>query len=573
MKRLALALIFLTGGLGASQAQLVERNLPPRPPQQTTPLRVNPDLLRSDDTTPLGADLRAIVLIGTKDKASGRAKPGVELRTPLINPEAIRARLAEFLGQPVSRKLITDIQTAISAVYRDANRPFVSVTVPPQEITGGVLRIRVVEARLDSVTVRGARAGTDNYILERVHVVRGEPIDARLLDTDLDWLNRNPFRRVEAVFGPGKELGQTELVLQTTETKPWQVFAGYANTGTRLTGRDRYFVGGAAAVYGDVYTSFQMTGSRDFWVNNGHAFQDVSRSGYYSPSARVVIPLWLRSSLEIVGNYVQTNERPIDPFRIRTATSEVSASYRSALANLFPAAVGDALVGIEFKRQDRRTFFAEVQATVGRADVGQWFVGWNGHWNDAYGVNSLDVRLKTNSGGLLPGNTNDDWNAFTNGRVSNIHTSFAILQYGRRTPLIFGTYLLTEVTGLWSDKALPDTERLGLGGAQAVRGYVTEDSVVDKAIIVRDSLYAPSFDTGNAFGLNSSIAPFVFADFGAGRDIFLAQNATIWSAGAGFDQQIGDYFKANFLIARAMRSTGFTETGTWRIQVRLTASY
>jgi hypothetical protein len=41
----------------------------------------------------------------------------------------------------------------------------------------------------------------------------------------------------------------------------------------------------------------------------------------------------------------------------------------------------------------------------------------------------------------------------------------------------------------------------------------------------------------------------------------------------GFDQQIGEYLKANFLVARAMRSTAFTETGSWRIQARLTASY
>jgi hypothetical protein len=46
-----------------------------------------------------------------------------------------------------------------------------------------------------------------------------------------------------------------------------------------------------------------------------------------------------------------------------------------------------------------------------------------------------------------------------------IHIGFATLQYERRTPLPFGTSLLTEVTALIAGQPLPDTERLGPGGA------------------------------------------------------------------------------------------------------------
>lgn len=155
----------------------------------------------------------------------------------------MQVRLAPFLGQPATRKLITDIQAAISDVYREAGRPLVSVTIPPQEITKGVLQVRVVEGHVSGISVRGATATPEGYIRDRVRQQPGDTVDARKLDVDLDWLNRNPFRRVEAVFSPGKELSQTELVLQSTETRPWQIFAGYANSGTQLTDRDRDFVG------------------------------------------------------------------------------------------------------------------------------------------------------------------------------------------------------------------------------------------------------------------------------------------------------------------------------------------
>ena len=62
---------------GVAQAQLVERNLPPEPPRRASSIKIDTDdLLKSDDATPLGVNVQAIVLIG----ANAGAKPvgGVE---------------------------------------------------------------------------------------------------------------------------------------------------------------------------------------------------------------------------------------------------------------------------------------------------------------------------------------------------------------------------------------------------------------------------------------------------------------------------------------------------------------
>src|SRR5437773_6956556 len=57
---------------GIAQAQVVERNLPPEPPRRASAIKIGADdLLKSDDATPLGVDVRAIVLIG----ANASAKP------------------------------------------------------------------------------------------------------------------------------------------------------------------------------------------------------------------------------------------------------------------------------------------------------------------------------------------------------------------------------------------------------------------------------------------------------------------------------------------------------------------
>ena len=565
-----------------AHAQVVERNLPPALPRGAPAIRTPTDLTRTTDETLLGATLRAIVLIGAKDKVvpSGAAT-GVDVsRIPTTDAPQLKERLTSFLGQSLTRKLLFDIQSAIAEVYRNAGRPFVLVKIPPQEITGGILHIQVIESRWGRTKVEGAIAATEAYIVARVRQYPGETIDARRLDTDLDWLNRNPFRQVEAVFGPGKDLGQTDLTLRTTERRPWQTFAGYANTGTRSTDRDRWFTGAIVGLPYDIVGSVQTTGSKDFWVHDRRWLSQPTTAQYQSQAGRLNIALWPRSSLEIIGNYVQTNERPLDPFRIRTTTTEVTTLYRTAVSNAVPSAIGDLIAGVEVKQQRRVTYFAEADAATGSADVFQLVAGWTGRWSDNTGTNNFDMRIKNNPGGGLRNNTGDSWSSFTNGRVTNVRMTFGVIEYGRVTPIsiVPGLTLQTEVSALLSQKPVPDTERIGLGGAQQVRGYVTEDGTVDRAIIVRNSLYLPPPPVAipqppRIPRLEDRISPFLLADVGWGRDIFLARDTMLTSVGGGFDYMIGAYFRSNITAAYTLHDGAYTPIHTLRLHARATLSY
>lgn len=303
---------------GIAQAQVVERNLPPEPPRRASAIKIGADdLLKSDDATPLGVNVQAIVLIG----ANAGAKPasgvkGVDVsEVSGLDAAALREQLTPFVDRPLSRKLIAEVQAAIAAAYREAGRPFVSVTLPPQEVSSGVLQLRVIVFKVAGIKVTGA--APESYPPSRIRLVPGQEIDARKLETDLDWANRNPFRQVEAVFGPGKDLGMTDVNIQVTDRKPWQVYAGYANSGTLLTDRNRYYVGASGAPSADVFASYQLTGSGNFWADDG-LFSRPADAKYVSQAGRVLTPLGLRTSLEVVGDHVQTNERPNNLFLIKT---------------------------------------------------------------------------------------------------------------------------------------------------------------------------------------------------------------------------------------------------------------
>ena len=556
---------------GIAQAQVVERNLPPEPPRRAPAIKIGTDdLLKSDDATPLGVNVKAIVLIDANAgvKQLGGVKGVDASQVSGLDAAAFREQLTPFVDRPLSRKLIAEMQAAVAAAYREAGRPFVSVTLPPQEVSSGVLQLRVILFKVAGIKVTGAAA--ESYPQSRIRLVPGQEIDARKLETDLDWANRNPFRQVEAVFGPGKDLGLTDVNIQVTDRKPWQVYAGYANSGTLLTDRNRYYVGASGAPSADIVASYQLTGSGNFWMNDG-LFNRPDDAKYVSQAGRLLTPLGLRTSLEVVGDHVLTNERPNSLFRIKTQTSQASAIVRTALSDLLPPAIGNLLGGVELKHQLRTTIFDGTPVAEGSADVAQVMVGWNGRWSDNLGTNTLDVRFKSNPGGILSGNNSLAWSAFTNGRVTDVQTNLINLEFGRVTPLPKSLSLKSEVSVLASSRPLPDTERIGLGGIHAVRGYVIEDGAVDQAVILRNSLYVST--PGMPSWMPGTLAPFLLADVGWGRDLFSRRDSTLSSVGAGFDFAAGTNFNSKLLAARAMTDGLHTPAGSWCVSLQASVSY
>ena len=110
---------------------------------------------------------------------------------------------------------------------------------------------------------------------------------------------------------------------------------GVHRTIANLTKNFRYSVGASGAPSADIVASYQLTGSGNFWVDDG-LFSRPDDAKYVSQAGRLLTPLGLRTSLEVVGDHVLTNERPNNLFRIKTQTSQASAIVRTALSDLLP---------------------------------------------------------------------------------------------------------------------------------------------------------------------------------------------------------------------------------------------
>ena len=553
----------------AAQAhgQAVERHLPEVPQNAPTQL-VTPNAVPGDqDATPIGPALRGIVLLGAGEAVHATAGDGVTVGdvTRLRGDDTLVGLLKPYLGQPLSRKLIAEIEAAIAKHYRDLNYPFVSLSTPEQEITGGVLQVRVIEFRTGKVSVQGAKSPAEAARLEHdVSLAPGQAIDARDLTYDLDWINRYPFRDVQAVFSPGAMLGVSDLTLEAHEAKPWQAYVGYSNDGSPSTGFDRYFVGGAVGnlLGADSVLSAQTTVSRDI-------IEGDRDPHYKSTALNYTLPFGHNGQIEASYEVVDTFS-PGDPFSVRLKDGEGALGYRFAVSDLYgDTGETDLRFGIEARHQTGITYFGGIAVFDTSVEVYQAYLGYHHMGKDALGTSTFDFALHLSPGGLDHGNSDQQAQLYSQGRQAGETYGYAAATYDRITVLPAGLFLKTDAIGQFSAVALPRTEQAGLGGSSLVRGYTLDDGAFDTALVLRDELHLPGFGVGRT----AQVGPFLFADVGYGRDNYARQSTNLASAGAGAETHLTRYVSLNLTAACTLAPDHVTKAGNWLAHTNLSVAF
>ncbi|MEN6543984.1 ShlB/FhaC/HecB family hemolysin secretion/activation protein [Parvibaculum sp.] len=562
-----------------ASADAIERNLPPAPLPQGPADLVPPNALPQElDTVPLGPKVGAIVLLGKKDDVvTAKGLKGIDAsRVADLQDEASQAKLAAYVGQPVTRRLIAEIEATVANIYRAKGLPFVAVLTPPQEISEGVLQFRIVDFTVGRVTASGNSRASAEFYTDRVRVKPGERVETEPLLQDLDWINRSNFHKAEAIFTPGSKAGETDLNLRVTEGKPWRVYAGYANSGAPSSTESRYFVGGTVGdvLIPDSFFSYQFTGSRDFWYDEGSLFNNARHPSYASQAARLVVPTAPRQQIEALFSEVETSkDREFITFRQRTI--EGSIAYRSALSN-FTNLGGDIYGGVEAVHQNSdailNLFDVDIAALV---DVYQVFAGWSGGFTTLAGASQLDVSVHSSPGGV--GNHNDSTHfknysvGASGSRVTSARYDFVEATLVHDLPIVPGVSFHTEIAGQLTTAALPESQQIGIA---QIRGYNSDDGSFDTGVLTRNEVRLPTFNAlGRFTTLQDNALPYVFFDAGYAKDRFDGSSLTPMSAGAGLAYSIGRNFSASVDGAYAMHDAMDTKSGDWRAEVKLTVSY
>lgn len=563
--------------------------------------QVTPDIPAAEDSAPLplpdlpgGADDEAVLVDALKGlvfltkpaaiQAGGLRTRGIDTGgLDLLAEPDMRSALESFLGRPVSLALLDEVVTRVIGTYRDAGRPFVDVVVPEQDITSGTIQVLVLEFVAGEVRVSGETRLPSEDLRGQMRVRRGAPLDARTLEDDLDWLNRPMFRRVEVTLEPGADFGETDIVLDVEESRPWRIYAGMDNTGSRATGHERYFFGGNVAhvLADDALLSYQYLSSREL-VNDGRLPFGLTdeKPAYLAHSVDYRVPFADRSELSVFGFYAESRPNLSGPFR---STGE---SFQASLRYHFPRRCWGQVkhqwsVGADFKRTNNDLGFGGTTVSSAKTDVLQAVLGWNAAMRDDQGTTSLGATLSLSPGGVTAFNDDRDYrpSATAVGR-SNADARYAALRVdlARQHDLTDDVYLSGRVSAQTATTNLLPSEQIYAGGVRSVRGFEDNEAAGDHGVVANLELRGPTLSVLDGLtGVPDAFQAYLFVDRG---DVWLDDPApgetlrrSLMSAGAGFSYRFGPYVSADVAHGTQITGRDNNRAESSRTHVRVSVSF
>jgi hemolysin activation/secretion protein len=129
--------------------------------------------------------------------------------------------LTNYTGTNVDFPRLREGLGKLQMRYRDLGYPTVSVTLPQQRLTNGVVQVRVVEGKLTKINITGNRHFSDANIQRALpSLTTNILLDTKWFQPELDQANANRDRQIYPVIGPGPDPGTTELTLNVKDRLP-----------------------------------------------------------------------------------------------------------------------------------------------------------------------------------------------------------------------------------------------------------------------------------------------------------------------------------------------------------------
>lgn len=157
----------------------------------------------------------------------------------ILSQEEIRAALAPYEGRTLSLADLFQAVAALNRLYEEKRMPTARAFLPPQEIKDGVVRIRLVEARVGEVRLGEVTQVTPEFVRSRLSLGGGDLMSVPRLEEDLMRFNRLHEVQLRASVQPGKRPGTTDLQLQAAEPKRDQFSVFADNAGRYTVGEER----------------------------------------------------------------------------------------------------------------------------------------------------------------------------------------------------------------------------------------------------------------------------------------------------------------------------------------------
>ncbi len=382
------------------------------------------------------------------------------------------------------QKDFSDIQRALETleqVYRDRGFGVVQVLLPEQDITRGVVRLRVIEPAIGKVVIEGNKFFNDSNVRASLPGLRpGATPNSQLLAQNLQLLAEHPAKQTTVLLRAGETESLVDATIKVTDENPLRFVATLDNSGTTDTGRFRT---GIAMQHSNVFNRDHVL-SLQYVTNPEHPGKvQIYGMGYR-------IPLYSdHSSLEFFAGYSDVNSGTLQGlFNVSGSGTIMGARY-----NFYLPKIGE----YEHKLAlgaDYRAFQNQVNPVGGGANqvpdvtVTPASIAYNGLWRMRTSELGFYLSYSANVPGMNDGGDNS-FKAVRADATANYRVWRFGANYSRTLP---GEWQFRGViNGQYTNDALIPGEQFGFGGPDSVRGFNIREVSNDKGYAGSLEIYTP----------------------------------------------------------------------------------
>lgn len=400
----------------------------------------------------------------------------------LLKQAEIDKAVAPFTG---AGKDFGDIQRALEVLegaYRDSGYGVVQVLLPEQDITKGVVRLRVIEPRIGKITVEGNKFYDQANIRRSLPTLKsGETPNSRTIAQNLQLLTESPSKQTTLLLKSGANDREIDAVIKVVDERPYKFVFSADNSGTVDTGRFR--------------TGLAVQHSNLFNRDHVGTFQYVTSPE--NPSKVTIfgmgyrIPLYaLNSSIEVFGGYSDVNSGTVQGlFNVSGSGTILGARYNFHLPKIgeYEHRLG---AGLDYRAyKNNVTLIGIGGGLVPDITVHPVSLTYNGLWRMTNAEMGINVSYSQN---MFPGG-NDGADSDFKASRADANANYKIWRFGANYTRAFAQewQFRAAVVGQYTGDALVSGEQFGYGGPDSVRGFNIREVANDKGYSAQFEVYTP----------------------------------------------------------------------------------
>ncbi len=451
----------------------------------------------------------------------------------------VEAAVYGFLGPGRTAEDVEKARAALEKAYRDKGFQTVSVNVPPQRPTRGIVVLQVTEAPVGHLKVTGSRFFSIDQIKKMApSLAEGKVPNFNEVQRDLIALNQMADRQITPTLKPGVLPGTVDVELTVKDKFPLH---GSIELNNRYSANTTPLRLDLAVRYDNLWQLGHTIGA-GFQIAPQRPSDAIVYSGYYI--ARLPQVSWV--SLLIQGTR-QNSE-------VATLGGANSIGNGQIIGGRFlfnlPSRAGffhSASAGIDYKNFEQTLDLGTGEPIESPINYWPFSVGYNASWIGKSYLTELSAGLTFS----FRGTSRDEVEEFDNRRF-NADANFFYFRgsLGHTQELPYGFQFFGEIQGQASATPLIDSEQFSIGGLSTIRGYLESTAVGDSGMAGTLELRTPSLLKWMGDGNELRFFTFIDGGFATINDPLPEQETqfNLWSFGFGGTIKLKEYVNGALVV-------------------------